>query len=55
MRVLGKQEERSTRLRDNRFLVGTECDALVNSTRPQRFPQWMRMGPRRKQSSKALI
>lgn len=38
MRVLGKQEERSTRLRDNRFLVGTKCDALGELNKATEIP-----------------
>lgn len=32
MRLLGKQEERSTRLRDDRFLVGTDFGELNKAT-----------------------
>lgn len=38
MRLLGKQEERSTRLRDDRFLVGTECDALDELNKATKIP-----------------
>lgn len=33
----GKQEERSTRLRDDRCLVGTECDALGELNKDRDF------------------
>lgn len=49
-RLLGNQEERSTRLRVGGFLTGTECDALGELKKATEILKWMRMSDRWKQA-----